>query len=440
MTTTVTTRSTNGPGVADSRVSVRPVDPGTWIGPPEDNEAYGRGRKTHEYIKVSFTPASGELTADWNESYDSRYRSSWGPKEPEDFRKEALSGVSVSAGSQCPDREPELITRYDWLVSGYANAVEVNTMLTLLARLIPTMLDAYAPVPGRPGCLDWTPTAASYARLIATLVKGIRYYLPDGQPAKDNLQRALDERASTEKRYITWSQLHQLNPHLAPGELALAGDAELDAAAREVTSRLYGSYGHDLLLPESVGRPFTLLVTSARIGLHEFRRDAAEGLRVVDATDWYADHPGVEARMQPGWTDEDLANLLQPDEERTAANAGVRLVGLPTYLTQRRTLQREQARAELRRLAGLATHNSTPQRRRAVAGLLLTIDGWDDPADGTEDRDQRLGDLAGMSPEAVALLRTRIGGVEAWDGWVPVVLVRAASPERRRRWFGQTVK
>ncbi|WP_158515439.1 hypothetical protein [Kitasatospora sp. MBT63] len=46
-----------------------------------------------------------------------------------------------------------------------------------------------------------------------------------------------------------------------------------------------------------------------------------------------------------------------------------------------------------------------------------------------------------MSPEAVALLRSRIGGVEAWDGWMPVVLVRS-QPEQpetgvRRGWLGR---
>ncbi|MER5638165.1 hypothetical protein ABT095_14550 [Kitasatospora sp. NPDC002227] len=440
MVTTATARTTTQSGTADSRVTVRLVSPDTWIRPPRDNEAYGRGRQATEYIKVSFDPESGDLTARWNATYESRTLYS-GPKDPEDFPKHLLSGVSVTAGSQLPNREPELIDRYDWLVFGYASAAQMNNLMTVLKFFIPEMLDGFAPVPGRPGCFDWTPAAAAAADLIATLVKDVRRYFPDDRPDEAELNRALDERAEREQRYLTWSELQRLNPGLAPGALALAGDAELDDAARETVYQLHGSSGDSLVRPESATPRFTLLVTSARIGLHLFRQSAAAGLRVVDAADWYAEHPGVEARLQPGWTNEDLAVLLQPGEERTAANQGVRLVGLPAHFARLRTFQREQARAELRRLADLAAQNSTPQLRRAVAGLLLTIDGWSDPADGTADRDQRLGDLAGMSPEAVALLRSRIGGVEAWDGWMPVVLVRS-QPEQpetgaRRRWRGR---
>ncbi|MFJ5926541.1 hypothetical protein ACIQF6_28460 [Kitasatospora sp. NPDC092948] len=118
-----------------------------------------------------------------------------------------------------------------------------------------------------------------------------------------------------------------------------------------------------------------------------------------------------------------------------AANQGLRLVGFVPFALK----IRDQARQELRRRAAAAAEQSTPRLRTAVVGLLLKIDSWGDPADGVGDRDVRLGELAGMSPEAVALLRARIGGADQWNGWMPVVVVRDA-PRLRRRWFGRAVK
>ncbi|WP_371503090.1 hypothetical protein OG871_37995 [Kitasatospora sp. NBC_00374] len=103
--TTATTATTRDTSSADNRITVRPVHLDTWIGPPRDNEAYGSGRKATQYIKISYTPESGELTAHWNESYNSRTRS-WGYQEPEDFHEGIWSETAVRRATRARTASP----------------------------------------------------------------------------------------------------------------------------------------------------------------------------------------------------------------------------------------------------------------------------------------------------------------------------------------------
>ncbi|MFB7673139.1 hypothetical protein ACFC26_17195 [Kitasatospora purpeofusca] len=408
---------------ARTAVTVKPVRQNDWSPAPFD----GIDGKC---IRISLDPARRELSATLNRSsYSSR---------PAEFTKHQLIGSPeyFDGHVERPTTRPEAVRSYQWFPYGWRTVEDVNALLHVLAPYAAKMLDSLQPLPGRPAALDWTPRSATLLHLLSTLTQFPSSYVTDGVAQQDQIDGAVHNALEKEGYYLTWSELHRAAPSVALGEWALADDAALDAAAEKIASAL-DPRRH---LPEG-SRPYK--VTSVRAGLYGFRETAAAGLRVVQATDWYATHPGLGERVYPGW-DETRVEELYAHEARAAANQGLRLVGFLPYVLKVRDRLRDQTRQELRRRAAAALRESTPQLRTAVAGLLLEVDSWGDPTDGVDDRDARLGELAAMSPQAVALLRSRIGGVEAWDGWMPVLVVRDAQPRtrpgRRWRWFGRTVR
>ncbi len=409
-------------------VTVRAVDRSTW--PQESPITSAPG--VRRCIRISLDPAKRQLSAQMNiDYYGGR------PREFNDYQM-AGSREYFDGSSERPVTAPDAVRAYHWFPYGWNSAADIDALLHVLAPIAAAMLDAFQPLPGRPGALDWTLRSATMLHLLAVLTRFPTHYVLDGAARRDQVESAANSALKAEGHYVTWRQLHQADPSIARGEWALADDATLDQAAEEIAARLDP---RQHALPEA-SRAYKVI--SVRSGLYYFRRAAAAELKVVQAAGWYAAHPGLGERVQPGWSEAEFEELHQ-DEARAAAGEGLALVGFLPHALRVRDQLRAQTRQELRRRAAAAAQHSTPRLRTAVAGLLLEVDSWGDPADGDDDRDARLGELAGMSPEAVALLRTRIGGVEQWDGWMPVVVVRDAAPStepvRRSRWrFGQTVK
>ncbi len=411
-------------------VTVRPVDRSTW----RQESALSSHPRVQRCIRVTLNPAKRQLSAQLNVDY-------YGNR-PADFQVTQWTGTReyFDGRSARPATAPDAVREYHWFPYGWSSAADIDALLHLLAPVAAEMLDAFQPVPGRPGALDWTPRSAAMLHLLATLAEYPQHHVRDGEPRRDAVEAAARAALKTEAQFITWGELHRSDPSIARGEWALADDETLDRVAEEIAANLDLSR---YTLPEGSG---AYKVTGVRSGLYEYRREAAAGLKVVQAADWYAAHPGLGERVHPSWN-ADSAELgeLQHDEARAAAGDGLALVGFLPHALRVRDQLRGRAREELRRRGAAAAQQSSPRLRTAIAGLLLEIDSWGDAADGDEDRDVRLGELAGMSPEAVALLRTRIGGVEQWDGWMPVVVVRNAAPrtEPARRggwWFGRPVK
>ncbi|MEV7775457.1 hypothetical protein [Kitasatospora sp. NPDC086791] len=408
---------------APATVTVKPVNRSDW---PQVSTL----QPVERCLRITLDPAARELSAYMNR----RSYSSWA----EDFPKHQLAGSrECPTGDEGrPGTPPEAIRSYHWFPFGWASAEDVNALLQTLAPFAAAMLDSFQPLPDRPAALDWTPRSAALLHLLSKLTRFPAHYVGDGAPRQDQIDAAAREALKQESHYITWRELHQADPAVARGEWALADNATLDQAAEQLAASL-DPRRH---LPKDHQ---AYRITSVRTGLYEYRQKAAAELKVVQAGTWYADHPGLGERVHPSWDEAELETLY-PDEARAAANQGLRLVGFLPHALRVRDQLRTQTRAELRRRTAAAAAGSTPQLRTAVAALLLEVDSWGDPADGAEDRDARLGELAGMSPEAVALLRARIGGADQWDGWMPVVVVRDAerrpAPGQRRRWFTRAAK
>jgi hypothetical protein len=279
---------------------------------------------------------------------------------------------------------------------------------------------------------DWTPDAATNLRAITNHADGLPAdaYAPPrgrfGEPRPPGITHGVLDAAE-------WAALAP--DQVSPGWATL-DDAGLDQVASDLASKpappteiigrlrayykrveveppphLAALFGLGLDPVHPAAAQASVYLVGVRAWLEKHRQEQKDGLGIISAEEWYAQHP-------PEWLnhvadDDRLARAVREDTEQAAAppedgGAGRALVGAHEYLVAMRAEARDAKRAEAQQagLDAVAARKHAESMARYRNSLLLLIDSWNDPTDGEPGRGRvsRLAELGGISREAARQL------------------------------------
>lgn len=257
-------------------------------------------------------------------------------------------------------------TRINWVIETdgkgrpYFTNEEGDRFVRELLPLAQKLTESLIPIPGEPGAWDWSIEAVE---------------------AADEITARCHFTSCVKRPVVDAETYFRVIPEDLPPDLDEATTEWLDKQAYWISRPAPDRVRR---LEQHLGISLDGLASPRVVGVHAYlrrlREEAAAGLKVMHAKDWFAQHPELGA---PVAADDDDAKLEERARNyRTAAlKEGVKLVGLPDHLRNKRREERDRVREDLRRFGAEAAELRARLTRMIGLrnGLLTRVLTWEDP-------------------------------------------------------------